>query len=53
MKDLGGVFLLLGALALLPSLKLMAEIIDAIGRKLTRKSGSTPPELKKHMQEQL
>lgn len=52
MENLAGVLMLLAVLALFPSAKLVAELVNFIGRKLTRKV-EPKARLTDHMQEQL
>jgi hypothetical protein len=51
MENLSGVVVLLGVLALFPSLKFVAELVDSIGRRLAKKSEGQ--KVRDHLQEQL
>lgn len=48
MENLSGVVILLSVLALFPSLKLVAELVDLIGRKLVRKNTPEAREVREH-----
>jgi hypothetical protein len=53
MENFGGVVVLLSVLALFPALKLVAELVDLIGRKLIKKSTPEAQGIREHLQRPL